>query len=120
MTKSEIVFVNYQGIKESVLEVLGNIPQKLIDASPSDLKQYFKSKYQGITDNEADTLTALHLVKTLQGNEPLKDSMKALSMIKHRIKNIYSELGNSPDHPLWPFIEIAAIAVTRNKSVIVF
>lgn len=103
--------------KLEIQEALDHVSPGLVDAGPSELKAYFK-KIQGITPDEVDSLTALHIVNHLGDTETLMTAPSPWTTIGKRLQSKYQEL--DPSHPLWKTLEICAVAAMRNKIVMVF
>jgi hypothetical protein len=107
--------------KSEIESALNNVPDELKDATPSKLQEYFNNKIEGILPNEVDTLTAYCVLKDLSQMETFKsqNNISPWLNIRNNLKNKFTELGGSPDHPLWPVLEIAAAAEVRNKIALV-
>lgn len=103
--------------KLEIQTALDNVPSNLRDGGPSELKAHFET-IERISPDEVNSLIALHLVKHLGGLEHLKDNPTPWQIIRGKLQSKYSELG--PGHPLWYTLEIASIAMTREKIVIIF
>lgn len=104
--------------KSQIQTALDQVPPELVDAGPSELKTHFEKTIQGITPDEANSLTALHIVNHLGDTETLMTAPSPWATIGKRLQSKYQEL--DPSHPLWKTLEICAVAVLRNKIVIVF